>query len=281
MPADIPPIPAEQEALDKPWRLWASIAVGSFVLLSVALGFLLLPESEERGFDPLASICRALGIPGYNGPVPSTEASKVAAPPSRVAWTSDTRSLMERASTQRGATIAAEVCAGCHGEAGEAADPSFPNLSQLSTAAIFKQLQDYRNDSRAAGQAEVMVPFAQALDDEAGADVSAFYASREDISRDPAKDAVVPEIEGLARRGDPDRSLPACDSCHGANHSGPPDAPVLLGQSAPYLELQLQLFASGERKNDIYARMREISRKLTAAEIHGLAVYYRGVPAPR
>lgn len=280
MAADIPPIPAEQEVLDRPWRLWASIAVGSFVLLSLALGFWLLPESEERGFDPLASICRALGIPGYGRSVPSAEATHSAAPPSRVAWTNQTRSLITGASADRGATIAAEVCAGCHGEAGEAADPSFPNLSQLSAAAIFKQLQDYKDGSRQGGQADVMVPLAQALDDKAGADISAFYASRQDIGRVPAEDAVVPDVEALARRGDPARSLPACDSCHGANHSGPPDAPVLLGQSAPYLELQLQLFASGERKNDVYARMREISRKLTAAEMHGLAVYYRGVPAP-
>ena len=279
MPADIPPIPAEQEALDRPWRLWASIAVGSFVLLSLALGFVLLPESEERGFDPLASICRALGIPGYGGSVPSAEANNVAAPPSRVAWTRDTRSLMGRASLEKGATIAAEVCGSCHGEAGEAADPSFPNLAQLSAAAIFKQLQDYKAGSRQAGQAEVMVPFAQALEDGSSADVSAFYASREDLVRVPAGDAVVPEIERLARLGDPNRSLPACDSCHGANHSGPADTPVLLGQSASYLELQLQLFASDERKNDLYARMREISRKLTPAEMHGLAVYYRGVPA--
>jgi len=35
------------------------------------------------------------------------------------------------------------------------------------------------------------------------------------------------------------------------------------------------LYASGERRNDVYGRMRVIASKLTPAEINGLAVYYR------
>ena len=42
-----------------------------------------------------------------------------------------------------------------------------------------------------------------------------------------------------------------------------------------YLVKQLQLYASGERRNDVYARMRTIAARLTPAEIEGLSAYYR------
>ena len=38
---------------------------------------------------------------------------------------------------------------------------------------------------------------------------------------------------------------------------------------------QLKLYASGERRNDVYARMRTIAAQLTDEEIRGLAAYYR------
>jgi cytochrome c553 len=34
------------------------------------------------------------------------------------------------------------------------------------------------------------------------------------------------------------------------------------------------MYASGERRNDVYARMRAIAAKLTAGEIDGLSRYY-------
>jgi cytochrome c553 len=35
------------------------------------------------------------------------------------------------------------------------------------------------------------------------------------------------------------------------------------------------MFASGQRRNDVYGRMRAIAAKLTDAESNGLAAYYR------
>jgi len=35
------------------------------------------------------------------------------------------------------------------------------------------------------------------------------------------------------------------------------------------------LYASGERRNDVYGRMRFIASQLTETEIAGLAAYYR------
>jgi hypothetical protein len=35
------------------------------------------------------------------------------------------------------------------------------------------------------------------------------------------------------------------------------------------------MYAAGERRNDVYGRMRTIAAKLTPTEIDGLAAYYR------
>src|SRR5690606_41912513 len=108
MTPDRPAVPAEQEALDRPWRVWASVAVGGFVLVSLGLGFLLLPASKEAVFDPLAAICRAAGIPGFRVPPPAA-APPSAVPASQCAWSGDPRALIGGGDVERGVTIAAVV----------------------------------------------------------------------------------------------------------------------------------------------------------------------------
>ena len=60
-------------------------------------------------------------------------------------------------------------------------------------------------------------------------------------------------------------------SCYG----GPIETPILSEQWKEYVALQLKMYASGDRRNDVYGRMREIASRLTPAEINGLATYYR------
>ncbi len=285
MADDRPAIPAEQEALDRPWRIWASVGVGSFALVAIVLGFIILPLAEGRGGESLFySICRAIGIPGFEdtpadaGRTAPAEGSPVVAP-SQLAWTADTRRMILSGDAERGAAIVAETCAGCHGEDGFGLDPSFPNLARQSASAMFKQLHDFRSGSRISGQAEVMVPFVEGLDDQQLADVAAYYAAAEPRQVEPAASAVPLAIVRLARRGDIARRIPSCDSCHGGALVGPEGALVLAGQSAAYIEQQLQLFASGERNNDLYGRMRDIAVRLTPEEMRQLAIYYGGIRA--
>lgn len=271
---DRPPVPAEREALDRPWRIWASVAVGSFVLLAFVLGFLLLPERGEPGFDPFAAMCRALGIPGFARETPGSPPAERAVPASEVAWTADTRRLLASADVKQGAQVAETICLPCHGMDGVGTTPIYPHLVRHSAASVFKQLQDYRSGKRQGAQAAIMTAFAQMLDDRQIANVAAYYAAQR-----PAQGVrpvtTSPEIVELARIGDPARSLPPCEACH-AGDGGPREAPILLGQSAGYLEQQLQAFAAGERRNDIYARMRTIAQQLTPQEIRGLSLFYSG-----
>ena len=52
------------------------------------------------------------------------------------------------------------------------------------------------------------------------------------------------------------------------------EAPRLTHQGAPYLAAQLRAFKSGERRNDIYSRMRSVAAALNDSEIEGLAAFY-------
>ena len=81
------------ESADRSWRRWASIVVGSFVAVSLILGFVVLPSRDEASPGPFAAFCRALGIPGF-AKIPPLPAGPVSAPASQVAWTAKTRDLL-------------------------------------------------------------------------------------------------------------------------------------------------------------------------------------------
>lgn len=277
MASQTPRTPSEHEALDRIWRRWAWLAVGSFVFVSLVLGLIVLPSREQPGFDTFAIICHAIGIPGYqtsrlNLPV-------TARPVSDVAWSSETRRTLANASPQRGAEIERQSCAACHGGNGISVDPKqFPNLAGQYSAAIFKELRDFQTGAR---KSDIMAGITQALTQAQMMDLAAYYAALTPVHFAVAQGAVGPEIRRLAVEGDPARGNAACDSCHGANRNGPEESPVLFGQPAPYLEQQLKRFGSAERGNDLFERMRAIARQLTPEEMHSLAIYYGGGPASR
>jgi cytochrome c553 len=272
---DRPAVPAEPEALERPWRLWASIAIVALTVVGVVLGFVILPESQEPGFDPLAAICRSIGIPGFaRSDAPPMPTAGPAVNVSNVAWTSDARKLLANADPARGAATAAQICVACHGKDGVGVAPTYPNLTHQSASAIFKQLKDYKSGARTGGQAAVMTGMVTALDERQMADVAAYYASLAPRVTEYGTTNVPPEIVRLVKIGSPARALPPCDACHGVNMSGPEESPVLLGQAADYFEQQLTAFAAGERRNDTYGRMRIFARALSPEEIKQLAAYY-------
>jgi cytochrome c553 len=268
-------VTAEQKALDRPWRVWVSVAVGTFVLVSLTLGLFILPSIEEAGVNPFVTLCRAIGIPGYQRSTSGLIANSAAMPASDVSWTAETLDFLQTGNETRGATLAQDTCAGCHGASGISANPQqFPNLAGQTLATVFKELRDFQAGTR---KSEIMSAVAQPLTRQQMADVAAYYASRAPAPRIVAEQAVSPPIARIARQGDPERAVPSCDSCHGQSRSGPIGAPVLLGEPVPYLEEQLKKFASSARGNDLYARMRIVARQLTPDEMHDLATYYSGM----
>ena len=138
---------------------------------------------------------------------------------------------------------------------------------------IYKELSDFRSGARVNA---VMSPFATNLTDQEIADLAAYYAY---LPRLPAYHPEPPRAPGtIVVFGAPTRGIAPCGSCHGSldNKTG---SPWLEGQSAVYLKAQLEAFASGQRRNDISAQMRNIARAMTPAEIEEAAAYYASQPA--
>ena len=266
---------SDPHALDRPWRLWASIAVFAIALSGVVLGVLIIPVVQGRsdGIDAYTAICRALGILPGSPARPQVVDRTPPTPVSQVVWTPDVLKILADAKPDRGRAKAQEVCVACHGEQGVSVAPEYPNLAGQSGAAIYKQLNDYRSGSRTN---QLMTGIAKALDEATLADVAAYYAGQPKRNPNPATLADAPEaIVHLVEHGDPNRNIPPCAACHRPGSGGPIETPILSEQGQEYITQQLKMYAAGERRNDVYGRMRTIAARLTPAEIEGLAKYYR------
>jgi cytochrome c553 len=267
--------PSEPHVLDQPWRTWSSIAVGGILLFGILLGVVIIPvvQGWNAGLDPFTAICRALGLlpgsPAQQQPTDRTPPTPV----SQVVWNAEVLQILTRADVQKGRAKVEEVCVACHGLTGVSISPDFPHLAGQSGPAIYKQLFDYRTGSRTHPQ---MTDLAKALKEPEIADIAAYYAGQPQRNPNPVTLAPSsPAIVRLVELGDPRRGIAPCASCHRPGSGGPIETPILAEQTHEYLVRQLRLYASGERRNDVYARMRVIAAQLTAAEIDGLATYYR------
>jgi cytochrome c553 len=256
----------------------AGLAVLGTLALAFTLGLFIVPVSQGArvGLSPWMSLCRALGVAPGSPAAPQPTGTARPQPVSNVAWTPAILDRLSDGDRANGQRIATDVCSACHGEGGLSTDAAYPILAGQSAAAIYKQLHDFKSGARAN---PFMTPVVQKLNEIQMADVAAFlggnnaYASllsRYQLAGDPRATEII-------RRGDPARRLPPCNSCHGNHVGGPIETPTLAGQRAPYIVRQLNAYAAGERRNDIYGRMRGIAAKLTPTEREAIARSYQGV----
>lgn len=265
-----------QATLDRPWRIWASVVVVVALALGALIGLVVIPagQKENAHLSMGEAMRRAAGLEAGSPAVPQPLAKAAAVPVSQVAWTPEIMAILQSGNTGRGAALAAESCAACHGDKGLSM-ATFPSLAGQSAPAIYKQLHDFKTGARVNDQ---MTPIALALSDRDLAAVSAYYAhaSREYAAIGKRDLLGEPDIVRLASEGDSRRRIPACLSCHVNGAGGPIETPVITGQLSEYSLKALNDFASGARRNDVYGRMRDISRKLTPREREALARYFQG-----
>jgi cytochrome c553 len=267
----------QDHAAERSWRGRTAAIVVLFVAVAALLAFIVLPVVQGRsaGLDAFTAICRSLGIqagsPAARQPTSETRAQPV----SLVAWTPQVIERLHHPNVQKGAELAANVCAACHGENGVSPSPDFPHLSGQSAFAIYKQLHDFKNGARVN---ELMASVVQDLNDEQMADVAAHFSALTKGALDPRTiSSGDPDVVALVERGITARGIPGCASCHGAHAGGPIETPTLAGQRQEYLLAQLNAFSKADRHNDIFSRMRGIAAKLHQDEIERLAEYYAAV----
>jgi len=195
----------------------------------------------------------------------------VAAPSSNVAWTLETKHLVESGDPEKGKQSSAS-CAGCHGAEGISPSPVFPHTAGQEKAYAYKQLKDYKDRTRANA---MMMGMVVALSDQDMVDIAAFYATQP--LPGPSGSGGNEAAERLVKQGDGERLIPACNSCHGRKGEGNPRSigmPALAGQMSQYFTQTMQAYRAGTRANDVYGVMRNIAKELTDEEINGLADYY-------
>jgi cytochrome c553 len=253
------------------------VTVVGALLVAGFLGFVLIPMGQRHGAHLTMSqaMSRAAGLTPGSPAVVQPVSTAAAVPVSTVSWDPAIMAILASGSSKRGAALATQTCAACHGDKGISQTANIPSLAGQSSYAIYKQLHDFRSGARSN---PMMTPIAQTLAVSDLANVAAYYsaASKEYSALGARENVGDPAIERLVAMGDSHRRLPACLACHVNGAGGPIETPVITGQNKDYLLLQLNNFAGGQRTNDVYGRMRNIARKLTPDEREALARYFEG-----
>lgn len=173
---------------------------------------------------------------------------------------------------------AQNACIACHGLRGEGNGHDVPRLAGMDQGYFLRQMELFDSGLRRHKQMHLI---AQALPWDARQKLAAYYSDLPvPAAEEPPAAAVCPgDAAQLYREGAPERGIPACADCHGADGAGLGHGnPSLVAQPAPYIAAQLRAWRAGERYGDPNRTMTEISRRLEPAEIDRLAGYIAALP---
>ncbi|MBI1213474.1 MAG: c-type cytochrome [Alphaproteobacteria bacterium] len=205
--------------------------------------------------------------------------------------------LAQRHAAEKGATLAQERCAACHGADGNSPTPTVPKLAGQDPDYLYQQLRAFADGARAS---DIMAPVARPLSDSERTLFADFYSGKTIKPDEDGSRANWARGEQIFMEGSGD--APACNMCHdtrgggmmggrggmmgghggmmGGRHmmgpggmrmgtSGP--VPKLMGQHADYIADQLDRFARGERSSqpmgNIAAVLSTDDRKAVAAYV--------------
>ena len=183
---------------------------------------------------------------------------------------------LDAAAIERGKAASA-TCVACHQADGSGmAVPgaeAWPRIAGLDRDYMYSQLQAIRQGTRVSVS---MAPFVAMFTDEQLHDVVTYYASL------PAPQVPVPEVdpellkhgEKLATKGDWDRYIIACASCHGVGNRGNGSIfPTLAGQHPAYITQQINAWKKGTRHNDPQGLMKAIADRLNERDIEAVSAW--------
>ena len=173
-----------------------------------------------------------------------------------------------------------ESCGRCHGVDGRGRGAgAFPRLAGQRPAYLYAALQAFARGERYSG---MMEPIAAGLSLEEMRELALYYGSLKELSPSPTPPEITLAIErgkAIASQGIPSQRVPSCVDCHGPGTTRRnPIYPMLAGQYANYLILQLDLFNKGHRGGSAYARlMRPVAARLNPEQIRDVALYYESL----
>jgi cytochrome c553 len=158
--------------------------------------------------------------------------------------------------------VKATVCAACHGADGTSVAPNFPRLAGQRVDYLYHRLVSFRYADPKDPYYSVspMTAMAANLSEVDMRDLAAYFAAQTPKAPEPADPpdpadpaASLSRGDALYHYGDPERGVPPCQGCHGAEARGPePTAgqyaayPALRGQYGVYVTARLSSFRSGQ-----------------------------------
>lgn len=200
----------------------------------------------------------------------------------RLAWgeTADTGESLGLGRTGALPAQVAATCSQCHGRHGLGRGVgAFPRIAGQKPAYLARTLQAYANGARHSG---IMQPIAAELDEPTIRALARHYGAAEGMvpGARGADPALIARGERIAVQGIPARKIPSCSDCHGPRAGERnPNYPLLAGQYADYLALQLRLFREERRGGSEYADiMREAVHALEDDEADAVAAWFASLP---
>jgi len=175
------------------------------------------------------------------------------------------------AARKAGEEKAVNLCSTCHGPRGVSTSPEFPILAAQRRGYLESQIDAFRKKTRAEKDAhDFMWGIAGNLDESVIAGIAAYYADQPPAPGRSSDPALVAKGKELFDKGVPERGIPACMSCHGANGEGMADFPRLAGQHAKYVVKQLNFIQTLVRSAPV---MHGIVKDLSPDEIQAVAAF--------
>ena len=197
-----------------------------------------------------------------------------------------------------------QSCVGCHGVEGRGRGANaVPLLAGQRATYLAAALQAYASGDRHSG---IMQPVARGLSAAEIRQLAQYYSGFDLLSaaatdrrpesadlstttasepQDPEAAAALMRGEAIAQQGVAADRIPSCVDCHASGRTEDPAAknphyPILAGQNAGYMELQLQLFQQRARGGSPYAHlMHPVADALDAQQIRDVAGYFASLDA--
>ncbi len=171
----------------------------------------------------------------------------------------------------------ATSCGRCHGVMGDGrGSAAFPKLAGQKPEYLYRALGAYASSERNSG---IMEPIAAALAEDQRRALADYYAALPAQPRAVTGNtdrAAIERGRDIAHFGIPEKDVPSCSDCHGPEGPRRNAAyPLLAGQYADYLVLQLEQFAAARRGGSEYAHlMQQVAPRMSRDEMEAVAAYY-------
>lgn len=177
--------------------------------------------------------------------------------------------------------LAQQVCSLCHGINGQSVSPNFPNLAAQQPTYFMEQMKAFKAHNRLdpAGF-EYMWGLSRSLTDDQIKGLAEYFAAKAPATMPSvlSAPAIVAGGKEIFEKGVPEKNIPPCSTCHGAQAQGNGQFPRLAHQHSDYLVKQLTVFQRTDERPE-GSIMKTIAHDLTRKNMEDVAAYLQEFPA--